>query len=262
MNSNPKCLVAVPTFGRQLFLPRVLACFKRLDYDNKRLVIINDDTTVKYFMDSDPEIDIVNMDLHLPIAVKRNMFASWEFDIMFPLDDDDLFLPNRLQNHVREYQEDPYLDLYRNRGMLFIGSNLLKHGWCSAFTNSSYTRNGFMKSGGYISFNRANHEDILLRESFSRYCKTKRVSDLETTDFIYQWQGVSNHNTFNEEPIMATDKINSIIGDRDKDNPTKHKLHIDYEVYDNFVELSREALSNLDGIKIKLNNDGTSIERI
>lgn len=262
MNSNPKCLVAVPTFGRPNFIPRILACFKRLKCDNKKLVIINDDATMKYVLD-DPEVDIINIDKHLPLAVKRNLFLSWEFDIMFPLDDDDLFLPDRMQNHIREYLEDPYLDLYRNQGMLCVLNNSLRHGWKSSFTNSSFTRTGFMKSGGYTSFDKSNDDDQVLRSNFMNNCVIKVECRSDTTDFIYQWQGVSNHNSFNNESVMEDSRRDRIIGDRLKSDIIIHKLHIDFDVYDNFVNLSKKALNDIEnGIAIKLNQDGTSIEQI
>ena len=43
MKNNPRVLVAVPTYGRPQFLPRIIANFDRLQYDNKKLVIINDE---------------------------------------------------------------------------------------------------------------------------------------------------------------------------------------------------------------------------
>jgi glycosyltransferase involved in cell wall biosynthesis len=261
MKSNPKCLVAVPTFGRPEFLPRILACFKRLKHDNKKLVIVNDDSTMRYFMDSDPEIDIVNMDFHLPLAVKRNLFASWDFDIMLPLDDDDLFLPDRLYNHVKEYQEDPYLDFYRNQGMYFICDNRIKHGWSSSYTNSSFTRRGFRKSGGYTNYDMSNQDDQVLRVNFLANCKCKIENRLDTTDFIYQWQGVGNHNTHNTAPVMDEGRRNNMI-QRNKDDIVYHKLHVDYETYDNFVVLCEESKNNLEeGVKITISPNGTSISR-
>ena len=146
--------------------------------------------------------------------------------------------------------------------MLFICDNLLKHSFGSAFTNSSFTRDGFLKSKGYTSYDKSCNDDIYLRDSFAKHCITKIESILDNTDFIYQWQGVSHHNSHIQSPMMNDEMRYIITGDRDKDNVIINELEIDYEVYDNIVNLAELAMIDIEnGVKIKLSEDGSSIKR-
>ena len=251
--------MAVPTFRRPHFLPRLLACFKRIKYDNKKLVIINDDPECKYVMDDDPEIDIINIDKRLQLSVKRNLFSSWEFDIMFPLDDDDLFLPNRMLNHVVEYQENTDILLYRNRANLFIAQGEIRIGKKPAsFTNSSFTREGYHKSGGYTAFHRSNHDDVKLRENFKSRCRCKIERKIETIDFVYQLGGGNYHNTFNDQVIMKPEMENK---SKKLSLEGTINLNIDYAEYDNILNICNEVLESKIPTKIKLEENGSRIRR-
>jgi hypothetical protein len=258
MNSNPLCLIAVPTFGRPQFLPRILSCFSKLDYDNKRLLIINDDPDCKY-VTSEDNVEIVNLDKQVSLAIKRNLFPSWEFDIMFPLDDDDLFLPGRLKNHILEYQKNPSIDLYRN--LKSVGCNggtihVRKHP--PSFTNSSFTRKGYFKSGGYTSFHQSNHDDVNLRTNFKKNCNVKIESNIDTCDFFYQFDGGRYHNTNNRDVIMS---------DGFRQRAEKYKitgtieLCSDHKTYDDIVDIINESIITLNRIPIIVENYGASIIR-
>lgn len=255
MKNEMKCLIGVPTFRRPQFLPRIIACFERLNYDNKKMVIINDDIDTKYYYNGNLNIEIVNIDKHLSLAVKRNMFACWDFDILFPLDDDDLFFPNRLKNHVTQYRQNPLLDLYRNRSCIFTNGTLMKIGDNSSFTNSSFTRAGYFKSGGYTNFSRSNHDDIMLRSNFLDHCKVKIENNPREIDFLYQFDGGRYHNTNIQDKLMSSDmmmrtlKQRSVVGDVE--------LNPDYEVYDNLCQLRDIVVRNLN-IDVKTVENGVN----
>lgn len=255
-----KCLIAVPTFRRPHFLPRIIACFERLDYDNKKMVIINDDPDTNYVYNDDPRVEIINIDRQLQLSVKRNMFNCWDYDVIFPLDDDDLFLPSRIKNHVKVYSENPSCDLFRNLAVLNVNNHKIKvTSNTSAFTNSSYTRKGFFKSGGYTAFHQSNYDDQCLRENFKAKCDCKIVNDVQDIDFIYQFEGGRYHNTNNKSIIMANDMINRTINQRKKSG--KIVLKPDYETYDNIVELCREALV-MKELPIEIINNGTNYSKL
>ena len=235
-----KILIAVPTFRRPNFLPRILACFDRLDYQNKKMVIINDDPDTKYFYNENPNVEIINIDKHIPLAIKRNIFASWDFDVMFPLDDDDLFLPNRLKNHITQYEIDNDLDLYRNDACIFTAGHTLKKQTGSSFTNSSFTRKGYFKSGGYTNYDHSNTDDHSISHNFQYNCKTKIISNLEEVDFLYQFDGQRYHNTHNHEVLMNENMINDTLKERLQSGDIT--LIPDYDGYDNIVNLCNLAI--------------------
>jgi hypothetical protein len=254
MNSDPKCLVAVPTYGRPQFLPRILACFKRLKYTNKKLLIINDDPSCRYIYD-DPEVDIVNIDKHLQLSVKRNLFASWDFDIMFPLDDDDLFLPDRLTNHVEQYIQYPNIDLYRNKVNVLLTNKVITTGQGGAFTNSSFSRDGYFKSMGYTGFTQANQDDISLRSNFKKRCNVKIEQNWSKCDFVYQIMDGRYHVTYIKDVIVDDSVIekSKITGDI--------VLSVDYKTYDDIVEMSMDVLENDTPINIEMSDDKSKVTR-
>lgn len=253
-----KCLIAVPTFRRPHFLPRILACFERLDYDNKKMVIINDDPDTKFIYNDDPRVEVINMDKQLQLSVKRNMFNCWDYDVIFPLDDDDLFLPSRIKNHVKFYLENPFLDLFRNRKNFFVNDRKIKIDNGGAFTNSSYTRKGFFKSGGYTSFEKSNQDDSSLRQNFKTKCECKITDDDQNIDFIYQFEGGRYHNTNNKSVIMDDDMSNKTINQRKESGEIL--LKPDYETYDNIIRLCEEALI-VGELPIQIINNGTNYSK-
>jgi glycosyltransferase involved in cell wall biosynthesis len=257
IKSNPLCLVAVPTFRRAKFLPRLLACFKSLEYDNKKLLIINDDVETTYSLKNpDTSIEIVNLDKHLQLSVKRNLFSSWQFDIMFPLDDDDLFLPTRLANHVYQYQLDPSIDMYRNTSEIRVLDKLIKVRHKSAFTNSSYTREGYFKSGGHIGFFQSNYDDISLHNQFNRKCKIKFESIKPLTDFVYWKCSSIPHNSNNKSVLISEERD---IETRKFQTRGDVILEEDYNCYNNIKNISNIALRTEANLNITLSEDSTDI---
>lgn len=235
-----KCLIAVPTFRRPQFIPRILACFDRLDYVNKRMVIINDDPDTKLVYNDDPRVEVLNIDKQLQLSIKRNLFNCWNYDIIFPLDDDDLFLPNRITNHIKAYTESPQsIDLYRNTSCYLAHGNKLQISQKSSFTNSSYTREGFLKSGGYTSYTQSNLDDASLRTNFTNKCKCHVVTDNSNIDFVYDFGGKRYRNTFNNEAIMGSSLADRTINERESHGEII--LKPDYETYDTIISICSEV---------------------
>ena len=257
IQKDKKCLVAVPTFRRPHFLPRILACFNRLKYENKKMVIINDDPETRYFYD-DPKVDIINIDKHIPLSVKRNMFPSWEFDIMFPLDDDDLFLPDRINNHLSQYNEDPELELYRNNlNYLITDSRIIIPNTGSGFHNCSYTRAGFFKSGGYTGFQQSNLDDISFSDNMSKNCKVKVDKNFKLIDYVYDFNGHRYHNSGNNHFLMS--EIHDEITKRQRPKTGDITLKPDYECYDNIHRICA-MVSEIEGLPIKTSPESVNIE--
>lgn len=255
---EPLCLVAVPTFRRPQFLPRILACFDRLDYTNKKMVIINDDPDTKFIYNDDPRVEIINIDKQLQLSVKRNIFNCWNYDIIFPLDDDDLFLPDRLKNHVKIYAENPTINLFRNTPCYFVYNNKLQISQSSSFTNSSYTRQGFFKAGGYTSFDKSNHDDIFLANNFRKSCNCLETADLSAIDFVYDFGGSRYRNTFNHNVMMDADLENRTIGERKIYG--KVIISPDYEAYDKIMDLCRDVQTEKE-IPIEFSKNSASFQR-
>lgn len=255
-NKDLDCLIAVPTLRRPLLLPRVLACFDRLNYENKRMIIINDDPDTKLIYDKDPRVEIINIDKQLQLSVKRNMFHSWNYDIIFPLDDDDLFMPDRLSNHVEAYRKSFFsIDLFRNTACYSLYHKKLKIDRSSSFTNSSFTRAGFFKSTGYTAFNRSNFDDQSLDKNFRKNCVCHEITDILNIDYIYDFNGVRYHNTFNNDVIMNSNLLKRTESERKQSGTII--LEPDYQSYDIAVKLCK-MLKEGDSIPIEFINHGAT----
>lgn len=259
MEEDKKCLIGVSTFRRPQFLPRMLACFDRLDYSNKKMVIINDDSETIYKYEGSSNIEVINIDKHLPLAVKRNLFTSWDFDVYFPLDDDDLFLPERIKNHMREYLDDPTLDLFRNRSCYMVNDFSIKKSLASSFSNCSFTRTGYFKSGGYTNYHQSNQDDICLRQNFRKNCKVKISENLNCVDFVYQFDGGRYHNTNNSSELMPPQMIQRTINQRIKTGEIL--IEPDYETYDNINNLC-SVVNEIGEIKVKKTEDCVNFELV
>ena len=244
---NPKVLIAVPTYGRPDYLPRLLASFKELNYDNKKLLIINDDKRIKYKLDKeDPNIDICNMDLHLNLSVKRNLFASWDWDVIMHLDDDDFFLPERINNHLKKYNEDPTLEVYKNNAGFSFSENKIYIADYTAFTNHSMTRKGWFKSLGYTAFERSNFDDQSIHQNVMNRCNYKNECDTENIDFVYWWGNSDDEtkyrNTFNSDKVTCDYVENAALKSyqvfkKNRDGYTI--LKPDFECFNNIKTLTK-----------------------
>lgn len=256
---EPLCLIAIPTFRRPQFLPRILACFDRLDYTNKKMVIINDDPDTRFSYNEDPRVEIINIDKQLQLSVKRNLFNCWNYDIIFPLDDDDLFLPDRLKNHTKAYIDSDYtIDLYRNAACYFVYNNKLQISKTSSFTNSSYSRLGFFKAGGYTGFDKSNHDDVTLASNFRKNCNCHEIEDQSAIDFVYDFGGSRYRNTFNHNIMMDESLINRTISERKFTGDIT--ISPDYATYDTIIGLCRDTQIEKE-IPIEFSRNSTSFQR-
>lgn len=249
MNNDPRVLVAVPTLNRPHYLPRILACFKRQQYNNKQLIVINDDKNIKYKLEEeDTDITILNVDKLLNLSVKRNIFACFNFDIIMYLDDDDLYTPMRIANHVKIYKNNSYTEAVAGMTQYVLYDSVLAHEEKQHPMNFSCTRDAFFKIKGFEKFDTVNAEDIGFREKLLRLLKVH--IDTKNTDWLYWWCNSSYHATYMEDPIFS---------DPTSSEEKEIELSVGYKQYDHIMELIKKVKQNQPGIKMELNEDGTNI---
>ena len=261
MLDYPKVVIGVLTYGRPLYLPRVLACFDRLKYPTKRMVIINDCKYIKYTC-SNPRVDILNIDTRMPLAAKRNMFTSFDWDILFQLDDDDLFLPNRIKHHVDIYRKDSSIDAISNP-MCYItyGGSLDMNGGC-ATTNSSYTRAGFFKAGGYdVRAESYNAEDTNMRGRMLDNCNVHIDNSRDRADYVYWWHGSTYHATYSDSLDEWNKVESSVIEHLTELGLTNTVVDIvpNYKVYDNIVRQCLKVKKLGHAVDIILTENNTNL---
>jgi glycosyltransferase involved in cell wall biosynthesis len=142
-----KISIIVPTFNRSHLLPKAITDILNQSYGDFELLIIdnfsedNTEKAVKKFMEKDRRVKYYKNHNYGIIQVNRNFGiqkASGEF-VAF-CDDDDLWLPLKLEKQLVEFQKDPKLGLV---------------GTCGKIIND-YTKleSKYDTKGGYISFNK------------------------------------------------------------------------------------------------------------
>jgi len=182
-------LVICPTYGRLPYLGRVLAGFLRQTYQNKHLVFINDDQYVTLKCSYD-DVTCINMRDRMLLPHKRNLGIAYkEFDVIFSHDDDDIFLPNRIANHIRKYIENPGINLYRN-GASYVTYDEQFYDIAYKTPNDvSFLKKAWYEVGGYsLQSSRGDDDDL-----YSRIDKKLVEFDRTNMDFVYNISGINYH---------------------------------------------------------------------
>tara|TARA_R110000824_G_C15063504_1_gene662656 strand:+ start:64 stop:930 length:867 start_codon:yes stop_codon:yes gene_type:complete len=255
VRNDPRVLVAVPTYGRPHFLPRIIANFDRLQYANKKLVIINDDERTKYSFNPDSfshtwnNINIINLEnkIPMPISKKRNLFLDWDWDVIFYLDDDDVFLPDRITNHLKIYNKYPNIDVVKNTCFYITHGGVLDScsGLCTM--NFSITRDGVNKAGRFNESIIGSGEDADWWNKIYNSCNIHIFEDLSLADYVYWFSGSNYHASAflaenkQEEITHLSDHIKNYL---DNNKYGKHiNLLPDYESYDSIVNLCNKVVN-------------------
>lgn len=236
-----KVLLIAPTYGRLPYLGRLVASFASQEYEDKELVIINDDKNVQLVCDY-PGVTCINLNKRILVTHKKNIAVSLGFyDLYMPHDDDDVFLPKRIQNHVNKFKENPDIPLYRNElaYILFGGEFKMAN---SGFNCVSFTRKTWFDHNGY-EFPKASGQDAEFLAKVKNKMSEKNEAEL---DYVYNWSGLNYHLSSSQEHNI-TDiaqhqlKEMGLVGG---------KFHIkpDFEEYKKFVmldEMYRSGRRNL-----------------
>ena len=226
-----KALTVCPTYGRLPYLPRMLASFLSQDYDDKHLVIINDDINITLKCNYE-NVTVINCNKRITVANKRNIGISIGYhDIVFPLDDDDIFLPARISNHIKQY-EDPTVQAYRNDMAYTIYGGVFSYS-VGSHNDLSYRKTLWRSIGGYRSENHGD-EDLVFYNSIPH---VTRVTNSEESDFIYNFSGLNYHascHTKEQISQVAFDQLSNmkLIG-------TDYWIEPDFTEYYKFIDLVR-----------------------
>lgn len=236
-------LLVTPTYGRLPFLGRLVASFLSQTYDDKELVLVNDDSNVQLVCDV-KGVTCINMNKRILVAQKRNLATQLGYhDLYIPHDDDDVFLPDRIANHVEIHKENPEINLYRNQASYILYGDSF-HQDESTYNSVSFKRRGWFESGGW------QHDKNLLEDKdfLDKMPNVLQDVRLDQLDCVYNYGGVNYH-------LSSTDH-NTIDGiarrqlsEMKLDNG-KFYIEPDFEEYNKFIEL--------DKLYKELNQEGTN----
>ena len=225
-----KALLVCATFGRIPYLPTMLAGFLNQNYDDKHLVIINDDTNVELCCDYD-NVTVINCNKRLLLSEKRNLgIASGYHDIIFPYDDDDIFLPNRVSNHMREY-DDPTVGAFRNLSTYITCGGVFKMG-SGPPNDISFRKKTWFNVGGYFN-NEITGEDT---ELYNKIDNKKVVNDDSNMDFVYGWSGINYHLSISQSQKPIDERAYNQLVEMGILNK-KYRIVPDHNEYEKYLKL-------------------------
>jgi len=227
-----KVLVIMPTYGRIPFLNRALASFLSQRYDDKELVIVNDDINVELKCEY-PNVNCINIPKRILTGQKKNLATNLGYhNLYIPFDDDDIMLPNRIQNCVDIHTKYHDINLYYNTiGYTLYGNEFLQAP--SGPNTISYTKLGWFESFGYT-HTESNGED---QEFKNKMNKKYEIEDISLIDYVYNFGGVNYHlscsNVENIEKIAYNQLIELNLLNK------IYYIEPDWEEYNKFIELDR-----------------------
>lgn len=233
-----KSLAVCPTYGRIPYLGRMLASFLSQEYEDKHLVIINDDKNITLHCDYN-NVTVVNCNRKMTVAEKRNIGCSvGNYDIILPLDDDDIFLPNRIKNHVLKcenhgaYRNAPCYIIYDNK--FFIDN--------SSPNSISFKKREWYKVGGYKVLEDTRADDLQLFYDLRKSGVLLEENDQSNIDFVYHFGGVNYHLSCTPEKNIeqiASQQLHDmgLFGGHYLIEPDYDKLNMIYGLVDHYKEI-------------------------
>lgn len=240
-----KTLVVCPTYGRIPYLNRMLAGFLSQTYDDKHLVIINDDKNVELCCNNE-QVTCINLNKKILLPQKRNIgIMVGYYDLIMQYDDDDIFLPNRISNHVQKHIENADMWYYWNSSSYIVYGDKFEMAACSP-NHSSFLRKGWFSVGGYA--NNQNIADDM--EFFYKIpnCFKKEENDPTIADYVYNFGGVNYHASFEQDYRIDEIAYNQLL-EMDLINK-KYWIEPDYEEYNKFLILENIYNKKKESLKI------------
>jgi glycosyltransferase involved in cell wall biosynthesis len=242
-----KALAVCCTYGRLPYLGKMLASFISQTYDDKHLVVINDDKNIKLECDRS-DVSVINCNQRMTIGSKRNLGVAYgNFDIIFPWDDDDIFYPSWMYNHVKQYA-DPEVKAYRNYAAYIIyADKFAPHG--GGMNSKSYLKTEWYRCGGY-------NPDLHIGEDTNLHCKLqgfKTEDNPDERDFMYGFS-TSNYHLSNQHThidALAFEQLQNIglVG-------KSFNIKPDLEEYNKYLILDKLYKERQVDLEIRYLSDG------
>lgn len=181
------------TYGRPSMINESVESFLRQDYENKELIILNDDADLVYMFDH-PQVTIYNQtDRFKTLGEKRNRCAELATgDALALWDDDDICLSHRLSLSAEYLKKQRF---FKPRKAFFMPRNhkdTLSLKPNSFHAQSAYTREFFYEVGMYKHMDKG--EDIEFQSRADQIQKPLGT-DLEDGEhyYIYKWAHSPSH---------------------------------------------------------------------
>ncbi|MEA5512660.1 glycosyltransferase family A protein [Nodularia sp. UHCC 0506] len=114
-NINPMVTVIIPAYNAAEFLPATITSVQQQTFSDWELLIINDGSTddtvavIRQYQETDHRIHLIEQ-INQGVSTARNLgIAKSKGEIIAFLDADDQWLPDKLQQHLQQFQSHPQL---------------------------------------------------------------------------------------------------------------------------------------------------------
>ncbi|HEY0737766.1 MAG TPA: glycosyltransferase family A protein [Herpetosiphonaceae bacterium] len=195
MERTPAVSCICPTYARPELLEEAICCFLLQDYPGpKELIVLNDYAEQTLVFDH-PEVRVINLPRRFrTVGEKRNAgVALASHDLLFPWDDDDIYLPHRLSFSMAHF--DPKRGFFKPNHAWRLDNGQLHGPEQRRFHASScWSRACFDAVGGY-SCEGSGHDRLFeerLAHGFPGAITTTAIHPADIF-YIYRWYGTGSY---------------------------------------------------------------------
>lgn len=244
------------TYLRSEALEESIECFLKQTYSGQKELIIINDAEEQHLEFDHPEIVIFNSRRRFrTIGEKRNAsVALAKYDYLAPWDDDDIFLPHRLEFSLNKITKHK-LDYYNINEAFFYSNSQIKSTLISLFYSGTiFSRRLYTETSGHGFINSG--QDLYLDQQLSSVCKKKYKKLIENTKsrspcvrdqlikkedlyYIYRW-GVSHH-------LSSTrgkkDQLNEIKEERKKYEKRSGKIILKPHWKSDYIKICNDFIN-------------------
>jgi hypothetical protein len=190
--SLPKVSCQCITYGRTTLLNEAVYCFLKQDYPGEKELIILNDYSGMEIKFNHKEIKIINLKERIKtIGEKRNLSVDLSSgEILFPWDDDDIHLFNRISHSISKMINKKY---YQSNKFWYWQNGII----VNKFKNNSiygavaYSKSMFMKAGRYSQIQSGQDQD--LENRFDPNFKYNEDIPVDSIYYIYRFGGTKSY---------------------------------------------------------------------
>jgi hypothetical protein len=207
ISDHPPISCICPTYGRPHLLEEAVYSFLRQDYPGRKELVVLNDLDQQTLSFDHPEVTVINLTRRFrTLGEKYNAaIAVASHELLFPWEDDDIYLPNRLSYSVEHF--DPRSGFFKlglawvwNDGQISGPESNLFH------AQSCWSREFFQGVGGYASMGLGHDVEMEARLEAARPGSTSTFAARpEDLFYIYRWRGTASYHgsAFTEDEHQA-----------------------------------------------------------
>lgn len=172
------------TYGRPLILGEAVKCFMDQDYENKELIILNDQTGVALSIEGNPDnVHVYNYSIRFTsLGAKRNhIWRLGKGDYFCIWDDDDLYTPFRIRESLENIQQHPTYDIVKATDAVMSVNNSNYKWTNNLFHSQSIITKRYMENTPYKEISTG--EDA----EFEKNAKIYNAKIFPRFWYVYRW---------------------------------------------------------------------------